>query len=75
MYVSSKELGFSGFITLPPAGNRLLLKTHLETQENYWIGMVFISTLKHCCHLNVIDSKAKYSDEGLTAINWDMVFV
>lgn len=37
--------------------------------------MVFISTLKHCHNLNVIDSKAKYLDEGLIAINWGMVFV
>lgn len=30
-YVSSKDLGFAGFITLPPAGNRTLLRTHFET--------------------------------------------
>lgn len=30
-YISSKELGFAGFIILPPAGSRILLKIHLET--------------------------------------------
>jgi len=31
VYVSSKELGFAGFVILCPAGNRILLKTHLQT--------------------------------------------
>lgn len=70
------ELGFASFILLPPAGNRILLKTHLETQKCKLSNRDGIyEYFEHCCHLNVRDSNAEYSGKGLIIVNRDIVFI